>query len=169
MNPIYTIISGTNREVSTTLNIARLYQERLQQQGIEAKLLHLSCLKTLVRDGEFEQLEQEILMPSQKFIFVSPEYNGSIPGVLKLMLDLSDYRKVWVGKKALLTGLSSGRAGNLRGMEHLTGILHYLKVIVHPNKLPISSIETLIDGSGMLVDRSTLLAIDTQLGEFIEF
>jgi NAD(P)H-dependent FMN reductase len=109
------------------------------------------------------------LIPSPKFIFISPEYNGSIPGVLKCLFDISDIQKVWWGKKALLTGVSSGRAGNLRGMEHLTGILHYMKVAVHHNKLPISVIHSLINSTGEIADSRTLDSIQLQLDEFIEF
>jgi chromate reductase len=110
-----------------------------------------------------------VLIPTTKFIFVAPEYNGSIPGVLKIMVDISDYKKVWWGKKALLTGISLGRSGNLRGMEHLTSILHYLKVVVHPNKLPISSVDKMLNGSGIIHDQGTLDAINIQLDEFIAF
>ena len=102
-------------------------------------------------------------------LIATPEYNGSIPGVLKVMLDISDYKKTWWGKKALLTGVATGRSGNLRGMEHLTGILHYLRVNVHPNKLPISSVDKLLNGEGLLHDAGTLQAIDVQLDEFIQF
>ena len=47
----------------------------------------------LERNAEFEKIEKEILMPAQKFIFISPEYNGSIPGVLKCVFDISDVQK----------------------------------------------------------------------------
>lgn len=169
MDLIYTIISGTNREGSNTFKIAQQYQRLLAEKGIRAHLLSLEGLDILKRNVKFIQLEQEVLIPSTKFIFVSPEYNGSIPGILKLMLDISDYKKVWQGKKALLTGISTGRAGNLRGMEHLTGILHYMQVIVHPNKLPISRVDKLLNGAGILRDTETLRAIDIQLDEFIAF
>jgi NAD(P)H-dependent FMN reductase len=85
------------------------------------------------------------------------------------MFDVSDIEKAWKGKHALLTGVSTGRAGNLRGMEHLTGILHYLKMIVHHNKLPISSVNTLLDPNGEIHDPRTLEAINIQLDEFLEF
>src|SRR5665213_2138440 len=72
------------------------------------------------------------------------------------------------GEKALLTGISRGRAGNLRGMDHLTGILHYVRTVVHPNKLPISIVDTLFDQQGM-GHEETLRMINNQLDEFIEF
>jgi chromate reductase len=166
---MYTIISGTNRPESYTIKVARHYQRVLLQKDIKAELLSLEGLNVLERNPVFEKLERDILMPTQKFIFISPEYNGSIPGVLKSMFDISNIKKVWWGKKALLTGVSTGRAGNLRGMEHLTGILHYLKVVVHPNKLPISLVDKLFDQQDIISDQETLTEIEIQIDEFIRF
>lgn len=117
----------------------------------------------------FETMEKEQLQPAKKFIFISPEYNGSIPGVLKTLLDLSDYKKTWQWKKALLVGISTGRSGNVRGMEHLTSILNYMKIVVHPNKLPISSVHKLLNGKPAITDEETVAAINTQIDEFIKF
>jgi chromate reductase len=166
---MYAIISGTNRPAGNTIRVAEQYRQLMQKKGIETAFLSLVGLDVLERNPVFEQIEQDILIPAQKFIFISPEYNGSIPGVLKAMFDISNIKKCWWGKKALLTGVSTGRAGNLRGMEHLTGILHFMKVIVHPDKLPISQVDKLLDDSGTITDQSLLQAIDTQLNEFIEF
>lgn len=164
-----TIISGTNRKGSTTRKVAAQYREILKNKGVEANFVSLEGLDVSGRNNDILQLEETILIPTDKFIFISPEYNGSIPGVLKSLIDVSDIRRVWWHKKALLTGISNGRAGNLRGMEHLTGILHYLKMIVHPNKLPISVVDTLMDEKDIITDTATLGAINTQLDEFILF
>ena len=165
----YIIISGTNRKDSNTYKVALQYQKALEAKNIQAKLLSLETLDLSSRSEAYKQMEQESLIPNHKFIFISPEYNGSIPGVLKTLLDLSDYKKVWNGKKALLVGISTGRSGNVRGMEHLTSILHYMKVNVHHNKLPISSVHTLLNGSAVIHDAETLRAINNQLDEFIKF
>jgi chromate reductase, NAD(P)H dehydrogenase (quinone) len=164
---MYLIISGTNRKGSYTLRIAELYQQLIKEKDIEAPILSLVDLNVLEKNPSIIQLEQELLIPAGKIIFISPEYNGSIPGVLKCLLDATDW-KVWRGKKALLTGISKGRAGNLRGMDHLTGILHYMRMVVHPNKLPISIVDTLFDQNGM-GHAETLRTISKQLDEFIAF
>jgi chromate reductase, NAD(P)H dehydrogenase (quinone) len=166
---MYTIISGTNRHDSKTRKLAEQYQQLLETKGIHATFISLEDIDVSKRNPQFQEIEQKWLIPSEKIIFVSPEYNGSIPGVLKCLIDISDIEKVWWGKKALLVGISTGRAGNLRGMEHLTGILHYVKMIVHPNKLPISSVDKLINKHGQITDHATLAAINTQLQEFIDF
>lgn len=165
---MYLIISGTNRKGSYTLRIAELYQSLLKEKNIQAPILSLVGLNVLERNPSILQLENDLLIPASRFLFISPEYNGSIPGVLKCLIDITDIKKVWQGKKALLTGISRGRAGNLRGMDHLTGILHYVRTVVHPNKLPISIVDTLFDQQGM-GHKETLRMIDNQLDEFIEF
>lgn len=169
MSDIYTIVSGTNRPGSNTEKVARHYQQVLKAKNITSHFVTLEGWKYIDRTPEFTQLEKEILIPTTKYIFISPEYNGSIPGVLKLMFDISDYKKVWWGKKALLTGVAVGRGGNLRGLEHLTSILHYLRVVVHPNKLPISLVDKMMHGTGDIHDTGTLRAIDMQVSEFLQF
>ena len=165
---MYTIISGTNRIGSHTEKVAEEYQRILNEKNIDAGILTLKNLDVLKRTPEFLKIETEVLIPTQKFIFILPEYNGTFPGVLKAMIDNTDIKKVWYHKKALLTGISTGRAGNLRGMDHLSASLHYLKMNVHHNKLPISVIEKVMDAKGHL-DAETINVINEQLDEFIEF
>jgi chromate reductase, NAD(P)H dehydrogenase (quinone) len=163
-----TIIAGTNRKGSNTLKVAQQYAAIFKEKGVDAQLISLERLKSLERNPDFEALENT-LKQTTKFVFVVPEYNGSIPGIFKMLIDQSDIKTVWWGKKALLTGVSTGRAGNLRGMEHLTGILNYVKVVVHPNKLPISVVDKLLDGAGVITDTPTIAAINNQIDEFIQF
>lgn len=165
----YTIISGTNRLDSHTLKVSELYQELLGYKNIDANLFSLHEHMTGERTSRFILEQSKVLIPAGKFIIISPEYNGSYPGALKSMIDISDISNVWYGKKVLLTGVSSGRAGNLRGMDHLTGVLNYMKCTVHPNKLPISVINKVTDEGGRIQDPETLKAINQQLDEFISF
>ena len=166
---MYTIISGTNRIGSHTEKIANQYQQILKAKGIEAKIFSLKNLNVLEKNPDFNKAEKEFLIPAQKFIFIMPEYNGTYPGVLKAMIDISDLKMTWWYKKALLVGISTGRAGNLRGMDHMTAILNHIKMIVHPNKLPISIIDKVMDENGTISNKSTLHAIDMQIDEFINF
>lgn len=165
----YTIVSSTNRVGSNTLKVARQIAEMLEAKGVRAGLLTLEGLDLNGRTPELAMIEESFLFPVSKFIFVAPEYNGSYPGVLKTMMDMTDIKRAWWGKKAMLTGVSTGRAGNLRGMEHLTGTLNYLKVAVLPNRLPISVVDKLMDADGVIRDEATLQALSAQLDEFIVF
>lgn len=151
------------------MKIALQYQKALGDRQIRSQIVSLEELDLSARTPAFERMEKELLIPTQKFIFIAPEYNASIPGVLKTLLDLSAYKTVWRGKKALLVGISTGRSGNVRGMEHLTSILNYMNVVVHPNKLPISSVHRLLKESVAIDDPETVKVINNQLDEFIKF
>ena len=163
-----TIISGTTRKGSYTEKIALEYQFLLKERGIEAKIFSLVGVNLLERDAAFEKIEKEVLIPTTTFIIISPEYNGSFPGALKLLMDTSKAHLCWWHKKALLTGVATGRAGNLRGMEHLTGVLNHMKIMVHFNKLPISVVDKLLNEDGKIIDELTIKAINHQLNEFFD-
>jgi len=164
-----TIISGTNRKDSRTIQVARHYSKLLQDKGHQHHLLSLVGMNVLDRNDDFKKTEEEILIPAERFIFIMPEYNGSFPGVLKTLLDNSDIKKCWWHKKALLVGVADGRGGNLRGIEHMTNILHYLKMNVHYNKLPLSKINEEMTEQGIFIHQSTINAIAEQVHTFIDY
>lgn len=163
------IISGTNRPGSRSLLIARQYQSLLDSLGRPGALLSLEGLDLNGRTPALEQIEDEWIIPAEKFVFILPEYNGSFPGAIKTFMDMSRPEPCWYHKKALLTGISDGRAGNLRGLDHFTGVLHFLRVTVHPNKLPISVIGKVVDPDGTFRDPATRQAVMGQLEEFLNF
>ena len=164
-----TIIAGTNRKDSNTKKVAEAYQKILTQKNIESKILKLEEAEVHQRNESFVEMEKDYLLSAEKMIIVMPEYNGSFPGILKLMIDNTDVKNVWPNKKVLLTGVSTGRAGNLRGMEHLTGVLLYLKSNVHHNRLPISTVHTLLNEDRILSDQLTIASMSSQLDEFLQF
>lgn len=62
-------------------------------------------------------------------IFVTPEYNRSIPGVLKNALDHASRpygQSVWAGKPAGVLGVSIGAIGTALAQQHLRNVLAYL-------------------------------------------
>lgn len=164
-----TIISGTNRPNSNTKKIALQYCKFLQEKNTASQLLALDEVVVTYRDASFKLLEEKFFHGVEKIIIIMPEYNGSYPGILKMLFDNADIRKCFWHKKVLLTGVSSGRAGNLRGMDHLTGVLLYLKMTVHYNRLPISRVETLLDKNDEVNDIMALEAINNQLIEFLAY
>ncbi len=171
-----TIISATNRTDSNTKKVAKYYLSTLLSKGIEVDFLSLEQLPETVvfsdvfgkRSPEFQSIIENYVENQTKFIFITPEYNGSFAGILKVFLDAIPPR-MWADNKALLTGVSTGRAGNLRGLEHLTNILNYLKINIYHNKLPISKVDTLMDANGNLIDDDTQKVIEMQLDGFLKF
>lgn len=151
-----------------TLRIASLYLKLLREKCPgKVQLLSLEGKQVWERGEEMLALEKEYLIPAQKFLIIMPEYNASFPGILKLMMDNSDIKKCWWYKKAALVGVSDGRAGNLRGIEHMTAILHYLKVNVLYNKLLLSQINREMDSDGNIIKPQTIALIDEQIDDFL--
>ena len=164
-----TIIASTNRADSMTMRIANIYYDRLSTHTKDVHLLSLQNKEVWQRGESMLQIEQELLIPAQKFVFIMPEYNASFPGILKVMMDNSDIKKSWWYKKAALVGLSDGRAGNLRGVEHMTSILHYMKVHVLYNKVLLSRIKEEVNIDGTLAKQETIDLVNLQIDELLAF
>lgn len=170
-----TIISASNRLGNLTSLFARHCEKLFNEKGVETQLLELDSLpKELPLQSVYEydtsvfaDYAKKYFQNVDKFLFIIPEYNGSFPGILKLFIDAVHPRN-YQGKKAALIGLSAGRAGNLRGMDHLTDILHYLQVTVMPHKLPVSELNSLLEGNS-IKDKVTLELLKSQVQKLIEF
>lgn len=165
---MYTIISSTNREGSMTLKIAYQYKNFFKEAGIEAGILSLEEINPLNPLEAIKDVEQQIFLPTSKFIFIVPEYHGSFPGVLKALIDVLP-RMIWFGKKAALVGVAAGRAGNIRGIDHLTNILNYLGVVVLPKKVYLSQVEGLVNDEHEIIDVPAVEAIKAQIKGFNQF
>ena len=171
---MYTIVSGTNRKKSNTLNIAKQYAELLSQNNIPNQLLNLADLpKDFIFsalygefNADFNTILEQYIFNVDGLIIISPEYNGSYPGVLKAFIDGWSPKKLNV-KKAALVGVASGRQGNSRGMDHLTNVLNYLNISVIPFKIPISKVTEVIDENGTITDEELKNAIKKQINLLI--
>lgn len=77
-----------------------------------------------------QRMKQQI-KAAQGLLFVTPEYNRSIPGVLKNAIDHASRpygESVWAGKPAGVLGASVGTIGTAVAQQHLRTILAYLNV-----------------------------------------
>ncbi len=76
------------------------------------------------------RLKKEI-SAAKGLLFVTPEYNRSIPGVLKNAIDHASRpygKNAWAGKPAGVLGVSVGAAGTSMAQQHLRNVLAYLDV-----------------------------------------
>jgi chromate reductase, NAD(P)H dehydrogenase (quinone) len=77
-----------------------------------------------------QQLKKEI-KDAHGLLFVTPEYNRSVPGVLKNAIDHASRpygQNAWAGKPAGILGVSIGVIGTAMAQQHLRNILAYLDV-----------------------------------------
>lgn len=171
-----TIICATHRPKNQTQTVVDAYQKLLEERGLENSVFSMEDLpaeffeaKPFSGVGEkTERLIAEKISPADKLVVISPEYNGSFPGIFKAFLD-SLPPKLWWGKKAALVGVASGRAGNIRGMDHLTDVFHHLKIEVYSQKVPISKIDGLLNENKELAHSDTLAVLTNQLNGFLKF
>jgi chromate reductase len=166
-----TVISSTNRPESMTSLVSSTIYDLLKTRGCEVKLYSLQDLPASflhsdmykADDHEMDEIIKEYIQNAEKIIFVIPEYNGSYPGILKLFID-SIHPRYFREKKAGLIGVSDGHSGNLRGQEHLTGVLHYLKMYVHYFQPKLSAIERLLTNHTITDARAV-----KQLNDFADY
>lgn len=171
-----TIVSGTNRTGSNTLKVAKYYQKTLSAKGMESNLLNLADLPaTLIstdlygnRSEEFQHIQDQVTNTS-KFLFIIPEYNGSFPGVLKTFIDACNFPESFYDKKAALVGISSGKYGNIRGIDHFAGVCSYLHLNVLPLRIHIPYIKTELNAEGDFFQNDTLKFSNEQIDKFILF
>jgi NAD(P)H-dependent FMN reductase len=117
-------------------------------------------------------IQDEWMIPAEKFIWILPEYNGSFPGILKFFIDtisVRQYNETFRLKKSMLIGVATGRSGNIRGMDHMAGVLMHMKSVVYPRMLPVSKVSELIDDQGRLNHEPTLKTLMEHLTGFISF
>jgi NAD(P)H-dependent FMN reductase len=169
------LFSCTNRSNSYSDKVTNVYKQLFENEGLETEVVYFKDLpENLIthelfgtKSEEFQNFLDTTIGKNNKFLFVLAEYNGSFPGLFKVFMDAVP-PKLWQNKKACLVGVSSGRAGNLRGMDHANGVLQYLKMIVHHNKLPISQIDKIMDANGSFFKQEQLAVCRSQVKEFID-
>lgn len=171
-----TIVSGTNRKNSHTLKVAKYYQKKIASKGFPAHLLSLEDLPVDVLHSDFYkkrseafQAIQDLVDRTDKFIFIIPEYNGSFPGVLKVFIDACRYPDSFYDKKAALVGISGGKYGNIRGVDHFTGVCNYCHMHVLPLKLHIPAINKELNEEGEFQQPETLAFINEQIDKLLSF
>lgn len=107
---------------------------RLAPAEFSFKQLDIGSLPLYNQDNEATPAEavkhlKDGIKAAQGVLFVTPEYNRSIPGVLKNALDHASRpygQSAWAGKPAGVIGVSPGAIGSALAQQHLRNILAYL-------------------------------------------
>lgn len=122
------------------------------------------------RPGEaVKRLKSEIAQ-AQGVLFVTPEYNRSIPGVLKNAIDHASRpygQSAWAGKPAGVIGISVGAIGTAMAQQHLRNILAYLDMptLGQPEAF-IGNKEGLFDAKGQIGPEDTRKFLGTWMDKY---
>jgi NAD(P)H-dependent FMN reductase len=102
---------------------------------------------------------KELMKASDGMLIASPEYNGSVSGALKNVIDWASRPgesekpyAAFAGKVATVMAASPSGLGGVRGLRHLRTILSHVQMIVLPQQVTIAQAYDAFDEAGRLKD-----------------
>lgn len=124
------VVVGSLRQGSFNRRLASAIV-KLAPPEFSFKQVQISDLPPYNQDDDANQAEsvkrmKAEIMAAQGLMFVTPEYNRSIPGVLKNAIDHASRpfgQSAWTGKPAGVLGVSPGATGTAMAQQHLRNIL----------------------------------------------
>jgi chromate reductase len=121
------------------------------------------------RPAEAQRLKQAVA-DADAVLIASPEYNHSVPGVLKNAIDWASrpgFKCVFTGKPVAIMGASGGPIGTARGQQDLKLILMSMLALVLPHPgVMVGQMAEKFDASGALIHEPTRQFLAAFLGEF---
>ena len=149
------IVSGTNRKGSNTLKVARIVQREYAALGVQTGLVDLCDLPLSLFTPEaynekpkaFEPFNNAILS-ANGVVVVTPEYNGSFPGVLKYFIDMLKFPESFENRPVAFIGVAAGYFGALRSVEQLQMVFSYRRGFLFNERLFIPRIHEEIQADG---------------------
>lgn len=167
-------LAGSLRAGSFNKKLLAVAAAAARAEGADVDVIELRPLEIPLYDGDLEaelgapsgvvQLKQR-LAAADAWILASPEYNGSIPGVLKNALDWASRppNPPFSGKIVGLLGASPGYFGAVRGLVHLRQTLTHMDAWVLPRQVTVASANAAFGPDGALVDPK----LDAQVTAFV--
>jgi NAD(P)H-dependent FMN reductase len=171
-----TLIVGTNRPGSNTRKVARQVEEVYAELKVPLRVLDLADLPAEMflptcyaeKPKSFHPFADAVLHASG-LVVVTPEYNGSVPGVLKYFIDMLKFPESFERKPVCFIGLSAGIWGALRPIEQLQQIFGYRNAYVYPERIFLPQINSLLNEAGRLANPELVGRIKAQAEGYISF
>jgi chromate reductase len=172
--------SGSLREGSFNGGLLKAAQEILTKNNIlpqvEFEIFDLSSVPLfnidLKSSGEPESVRtfKQAIAVADALLIATPEYNASIPGVLKNAIDWASHprsQSPLAGKPLAILG-AGGRSGTVHAQRHLREIaLHLNMQVLEQPEILVDRAWEKFDQHGHLTDPKVRSAIAGMLGEFI--
>ncbi len=170
------IISGTNRPGSNTRKVAAQIEAHYHSLGVKAVLLDLAQLPPEIfsstsyaeKPVAFKKFSDTILA-AEGLVVVTPEYNGSFPGILKYFIDMLPFPESFEARPVCFVGLAAGVWGALRPVEQLQAIFGYRNAHVFPERVFMPGIGKLLDESGAFSNPDMEKRLAKQAAGFVGF
>lgn len=170
-----TLLSGTNRPGSNTRLITGLLEKYYQELGVACQIVDLAALPPeLFLPGAYAEKPAsfapfaDAILASDGVVIVTPEYNGSFPGVLKYFLDMLPFPVSFERRPVCFVGLAAGMWGALRSVEQLQQILAYRNAYLYPERVFIPGVGKVLK-EGQIQDAELLSRLQKQAAGFVSF
>jgi NAD(P)H-dependent FMN reductase len=170
------IISGTNRPNANALRVARVIERNYAAIGEPCELLSLADLPREMFDpAAYAHKPPGIVALQQRIVaarglhVVTPEYNGSFPGVLKYFIDMLKFPESFEHKPVAFVGEAAGLWGGLRPVEQLQQVFAYRNAYLYPDRVFIPGINQKIDADGNITDPAINDRLTKQAAGFAKF
>jgi chromate reductase, NAD(P)H dehydrogenase (quinone) len=170
-------IAGSLRRDSYNRAALRAAQS-LVPDDVQLDILELNGLPLFNQDEEqnphpkVTELKQKI-READAILFVTPEYNYSVPGVLKNAIDCASRpygESAWEGKPVAIMGASVGTLGTARAQYHLRQMFVFLNMhAVNKPEVMIGNASSRFDSQGNLTDETTKELIGQLLQNLVSF
>lgn len=171
-------MAGSNSKNSLNKKILETMKERYRDK-FDLEIIDIGSLPFYNYDNDEDPQPslvismREEIKTADGIIFATPEYNHSIPAVLKNALDwFSRIDPVLQGKPSMIVGASPGMMGTARAQDHLRDILRskFVGTLDLPgHEILIGSAFDKLDDNGRLVDEITLNFLDEAVEDFIRW
>jgi chromate reductase len=156
-------IAGSLRKGSFNRAALKAAQQ-LVPEGVKLEIFDLDGIPPFNQDEEAHPPERVVQLKARiraadAILFVTPEYNYSIPGVLKNAIDWASRPygdSAWEGKPVAIMGASVGPQGTSRAQYHLRQVFVFLNMYpLNRPEVMITNASQRFDESGNLVDEDT--------------
>ena len=175
MNPIL-IISGTNRPNSYALRISNILLEHYRAANVPIELFSLAEIPIdafapssyATKPPVLVEMQQRVVLAAGLHI-VTPEYNGSFPGILKLFIDMLKFPESFEAKPVAFVGEASGIWGGIRPVEQLSQIFGYRNAHQFPDRVFIPGVQKKFDADGRFTDAAIAARLEAQVIGFARY
>lgn len=170
------IISGTNRPGSNTHKVTAHVETIYKSLGVKTQLLDLAEMPPDIfsptsyaeKPAAFKKFTDAILA-SDGLVIVTPEYNGSVPGVLKYFIDMLPFPESFEQRPVCFVGLAAGIWGALRPVEQLQAIFGYRNAFIFPERVFMPGIGKLLNETGRFTSPDMEKRLSKQAEGFVGF
>lgn len=193
LNTIYSYFAAQNRKIIAIAASLRedSYNKKLVNQaaeiarkmGAEVTIVNLKDLDIPFYDSDLEKSKgmpenakklRDLMIQSDGIVIATPEYNVSIPAVLKNAIDWAtrselgqSSRDAFKGKKFAIMGASAGKSGGAKALEHLRSVIEAIGGEMVSGEVRVGQAYNQFNSDGSLKNQKIQQELSLEIGQLL--